>query len=393
MVRVPEARRRSAGWGARLAALILGGALALALGEGAARVYLAATAQPAAAGGLHRLTDEAWIYEPDPAHPEISSQGLRERELEVPVPLGTSRILVLGDSVPYGDGVRVEQAFPRRLEALLGDGRPGVQTVNAGVLGWSTWNQLHWYRERGQVFGAGIVVVAFSLNDVTNPRLHWYARSKALGVVPDDAIPDVRDDRSRVLPVLESLWGPEEMARSHPSWLRRSRLFCLLDRRLGDDRALREHQEALRRGTVAEHGGREWPAYLTGEDTLGVDVLLDPTSPQWRWLGSTWDRLFDAIEQAGARPVLLYLPVAWQLEPGYPFRPQDQVAAWAGERGIPFVDPLPSMADHATWDVFLGERSGYLDIWHLTPLGHDLVAHALATALAPLLGPEANSKD
>ncbi len=381
MASEPAPEPRPVGWKTRLAALTLGLALALLLGEAGARVYLASTAPPETTGGLHRLTDEGWIYEPDPAHPEISSQGLRDREFAVPAPEGAERVLVLGDSVPYGDGVAPEQAFPRQLEGRLRAARPELEVVNAGVLGWSPWNQLQWFRARGQSFGAEVVVVAFSLNDVTNPRLHWYTRSAALGVVPDDAIPDPADDRDRVLPLLEEIWGPLEMARSHPSPLRRSRLYCLLDRRLGGQGALERHQASLREGTTASHGGREWPTYLTGEDTLGLDVLLDVGSPQWRWLDATWGELFDAIEAAGARPVLLSLPVAFQLEEGYPFRPQDQVAAWARRRGVPFVDPLPTLRDHPTWDVFLGEQSGYLDIWHLTPLGHELVAAALVPAV------------
>ena len=376
---------RTVGWKARLLALILGLALALGLGEVGARIYLASTAPPEPVGSLHRLTDQPWIYEPDPAHPEISSQGLRDREFVIPAPAGSSRVLVLGDSVPYGDGVAAEQPFPRRLEERLGVGRPTAEVINAGVLGWSPWNELRWYQARGREFGADVVVVAFSLNDVTNPRLHWYTRSKALGVVPADAIPDPEDDRERILPLLEEIWDPMEMALSHPSRLRRSRLFCLLDRRLGARGALEAHQLALREGTQVEHGGREWPTYLTGEDTLGVDALLDVGTPQWRWLRATWNALFDAIEAEGAQPVLLSLPVAWQLEEGCPFRPQDQVAAYARQRGVPFVDPLPAMAGHQVWDVFLGERSGYLDIWHLTPLGHELVAEALEERVAEAL--------
>jgi len=44
-------------------------------------------------------------------------------------------ILAFGDSLTAGYGLRPEQAFPARLEALLAERRPGARVVNAGMSG------------------------------------------------------------------------------------------------------------------------------------------------------------------------------------------------------------------------------------------------------------------
>ncbi len=53
-----------------------------------------------------------------------NARGYRDREWPAPEPRAPGsrelRVAVLGDSVPYGSGVRVEDAFPRALERALG---------------------------------------------------------------------------------------------------------------------------------------------------------------------------------------------------------------------------------------------------------------------------------
>lgn len=50
----------------------------------------------------------------------------------------TTKILVLGDSLTSGFGLRSEESFPAKLEAKLGGGGLDVRVVNAGVAGDTT---------------------------------------------------------------------------------------------------------------------------------------------------------------------------------------------------------------------------------------------------------------
>lgn len=64
----------------------------------------------------------------------INSAGIRDREEVVgPKPPGQRRIVCLGDSFTFGWGVKVEDAWPRLVEAGLRQEDDGIRTVNCGA--------------------------------------------------------------------------------------------------------------------------------------------------------------------------------------------------------------------------------------------------------------------
>lgn len=110
---------------------------------------------------------------------EINSQGLRERELGAPRP-GTLRILVLGDSVVFGLGVRAEDAFPRALERTLEQQQQPIQVLNGGVPGYGTLQEMKLFEETVGVLQPDVVLVTVSVfNDVEDnvkfarPQKRW----------------------------------------------------------------------------------------------------------------------------------------------------------------------------------------------------------------------------
>ncbi len=106
--------------------------------EAALRVYGVARelfpptpVEPAPVEPLHTLVDSPLLYALNPEHPEINSQGLRDDNVTIPKPDGTFRILVLGDSVAYGDSVSRNDTFANRLEGLL---RESIGSAEVTVL-------------------------------------------------------------------------------------------------------------------------------------------------------------------------------------------------------------------------------------------------------------------
>jgi lysophospholipase L1-like esterase len=63
----------------------------------------------------------------------INSLGMRDRELQPAAVPGAFRILMLGDSNTFGEGVRYEDSYPAALEKLLDTGRRRVQVLDGGV--------------------------------------------------------------------------------------------------------------------------------------------------------------------------------------------------------------------------------------------------------------------
>src|SRR5688572_12580659 len=151
----------------RLCVSLTASVLSVLVLEIALRVYDSATAHFASPAlqqppvPLHVLKDSPVLYGLNPEHPDISSQGLRDDEAVVPKPAGMRRILVIGDSVAYGSSVPRADAFPNRLERLLRQPSRSVEVINAGVMGYTPYNELQYYLHGGKDFGADLVIVAF----------------------------------------------------------------------------------------------------------------------------------------------------------------------------------------------------------------------------------------
>lgn len=303
------------------------------------------------------------LYEPNPERPDVSAQGLRDRAYVVPKPADRFRILVLGDSVAGGFQLPVARSFPEVLERRLAP----VEVVNASAAGWSTWNELHFYLARGRAFEPDLVIVALCLNDVVDPALHWLRLLGPQAVLPAGSIPDPRYHD-------EHIAGRLRLRRLADS---PSQLLRELGPRLDDfwywRRFAREGWRDRDRARI--------PVFLTYEDTLPIDVWMDPESAQWRWLREKLERLEAAVRADGAAFALIVLPLAYQLDAAYPYLPQQVVARYCEQRSWLCIDVLPELRRYRAEEVFQLDAPGYHDVWHLTPRGHRVVAHAVERRL------------
>jgi lysophospholipase L1-like esterase len=91
----------------------------------------------------------------------INENGLRDRERSYERQDDIKRILVLGDSFAWGYGVEESERFSQRLEAAL-----DVEVINAGVSGYSTDQELLWYRSEGIKYETDLVILVLAGNDV-----------------------------------------------------------------------------------------------------------------------------------------------------------------------------------------------------------------------------------
>lgn len=372
-------RTRSQRWLANLALAAAG--IALVLGAFEVGLRIRAAGRPEPPPGIPRfLPCEGcgYAFGLNPAHPEVSAQGLRDRDFELPKPEGVFRILVLGDSVTYGVRVAAERTYPKVLERRLRALHPEIEVVNAGVTGFTPWNALHFYLEQGRRFEADLVLLMLCLNDVADPQLHWDALGKTRIEAPPESLPNVAYHEGPIRTQLRL-----HRLRDSPSLLVRTLAKRGLDR-------WRDHQ--LETLGHRHHGGRRWPVYLTAEHPKTIDVLLDWDSPEWRWLRGILDRVAAAVEADGARFVLALAPLAYQIDPAYPFLPQALVARYCEERSIACIDLLPPLRRHPVEQTYLLNFSGVYDIWHWTSAGHLVAAAAIEEfVLDEGLIPEADS--
>ena len=153
----------------RLLALMLVGGL---VGLGAAEAFLRLMPWPERRAHVtgdpvrhHRLR-AGWQGPVQGQAFHVNALGLRERELAVPPPPGTRRILMLGDSFTEGAGLAAEDTVPRRLETLLAPRCPGVEVVNAGTASYSPILHYLVLQELGARLRPELVVLNFDVTDV-----------------------------------------------------------------------------------------------------------------------------------------------------------------------------------------------------------------------------------
>jgi len=98
----------------------------------------------------------------------FNSVGWRSEEHSLEKPPGTYRILALGDSYTFGQGVRREHLCVERLEALLNGKsfKERVETINAGISAYNTINERDLLAQKGVHYDPDLVIVHFVPNDI-----------------------------------------------------------------------------------------------------------------------------------------------------------------------------------------------------------------------------------
>lgn len=100
-----------------------------------------------------------------------NSYGFRDREVSIEPSPDILRILCLGDSLTFGDGVAMDATYPKQVEALLNAAKPTLryEVINAGVPSYDTWQEIAFFAHKGIEFKPDIVLLGFYGNDVV-PR-------------------------------------------------------------------------------------------------------------------------------------------------------------------------------------------------------------------------------
>jgi hypothetical protein len=305
---------------------------------------------------------------------------------------GRSRILVLGDS--QADGyVDNEETFSTLLEQRLSvDSHPPPEVLNAGVTGYSPAQQYLWYQVRGSALSPALVISLVSLgNDVaelgdpTKPSARGDDERSREWTAPETPGPGrAVSDRSRILLLLR------HSLRSLPiSGVLNDAGVPIFDSRAGGvpigtlTAILRECHGCFWQHLQQVLYARDDPRQFDRDLRAVSDVLV---------------RLAEALRADGGRTLVALLPTRMDVEPeraapeltpitrllglgAADLEVQNRVAlsleAALTRAGVPVVSLLGSLRASAARGPLYYDRD-----WHLTPLGHVVVAEALAHAIA-----------
>jgi lysophospholipase L1-like esterase len=169
-----EQGRSPLSWRSKLALVSFGTLVALVLAEGALRVATAFsnplldegwTPEQAQSGEYWAIYDSDLGYRQNPKFADMNDDGLRDH------PIGPKadrfRVLFLGDSVAvYGD--TVDDTFVGHLRATLAGDHAfdRVEVINAGVKGYTNYQELLFLKKFGVTLTPDLVGFEFCLNDL-----------------------------------------------------------------------------------------------------------------------------------------------------------------------------------------------------------------------------------
>src|SRR5512139_1639636 len=120
-------------------------------------------------------------YELTPNVADVNALGLRGGPIEAARLPGVGRVIVLGDSFTYGDGVRANEALPAQLELQLNQkGNARYEVLNFGVPGYNTAQEFAYLQEAGLALHPDLVIVAFNLSDADFSPLRNQSRSHVM---------------------------------------------------------------------------------------------------------------------------------------------------------------------------------------------------------------------
>jgi lysophospholipase L1-like esterase len=242
---------------------------------------------------------------------EANSDGCRDREHAVDAEPESWRIACLGDSVTMGWGVPGEAAYPSILERELERRGSPAEVFNVSMVGWSARQEAVAYERILRKYQVDDVILGVCLNDIPEMQNN---------IVPSDV--------------------------THPV-ARLAKWSALVRVAVGaETREIRNVEELFNREGTA-HVERGWG--LVVEEIRRVRQML---------------------AKDGVRLLVVAFPFRFQVEPGAPDPlPQQRLAAFCREEGIPFIDMLETLRP-------LG-GAAFVDHDHLSTRGNQAVVRAL----------------
>jgi lysophospholipase L1-like esterase len=317
-------------WVINLALILFGLLVGLAIVEGIARLTYR---QPWHSKLIEeQRRSEIYSY-------QLNRYNLRDRDYLDPKRPDARRVLILGDSFTFGQGVYNDDAiFPEILERQLNASQaiPGVEHVevlNAGISGSLTGNWLNLCHALFPQFDPDIVLIVFFLRDGTRTA----------------SIPEFFDVIRRKIEIRN----------------RRSRLYryCF---------TFRYWRDYWDRSNISSlYASRFHKSYFGNKGETS----------EWRRAQSNLLKIRDLTKQKSAVVGLVVFPIFVELNENYPFRNIcDLIENFAVTNGIPSHNLLPEFLGKNAPDLWI---SGYDQ--HPNEKAHSMVAESLLPFVVNLL--------
>jgi lysophospholipase L1-like esterase len=252
---------------------------------------------------------------------DINNHGFRGPDVFLEKAPGTFRIIVLGDSVTFGEGVKWEDTYTYRLQDRLHkEVSPTIEVLNFGVSSWSTTDEIAYLEQQGQAFQPDVVLLAYFLNDAN------YAGGL-------------------------DLW--EEFRASYEAAvLRHSYLFSYVYARIGQQVYGRRYVEHTLQDALSHTAEWERSMHLLHKGSVIANRI-------------------------GAQYGVIIFPFMYRLDDSYPFVViHDMIKQVCQEHDIPVLDLFPAYRGHKDTSLWAHPSDQ-----HPNEIGHEIAAETIANFL------------
>lgn len=288
----------------------------------------------------------------------VNSVGMRGPDVaRTPAP-GVHRVLVLGDSVVFGQEMAEADTLPARLARDLEEGGGRWEVLNAGVPGYDAVASAQAYDAIWADYAPQIVIFGMSLNDY----------GLAPGYSPIGVL--TNRDRDEPPPGWVDRWVDRSEFVTLLRWLREWGRGTLTSQLV--QRAEAQRDGALPPGDPGP--GFRKPALVKPMADLHLAFYHAPIPWYWdRMIGAIAD-LARSTSRHGARLLVVIFPESYQVGvPAPDDEPQRRILAACAEHGVSCLDLLPAFARV--------EGESFFDVSHPNARGHAAAAMAIAEAL------------
>jgi len=235
-------------------------------------------------------------------HVHLNALGHRDNEFAADKPENTFRIVVLGDSLTFGEGVEdVNDLYTEIIETKLNRGQFSyrIEVINTAQCGYNVAEYLRTMKHQGLSYGPDLVMIGFFLNDIE----------------------DSKENRPRT----EILPGPLHRLLSKVSFVYHYTYYGISSALLGE----------------------RWDAYTR--------AYTSPHSHDWKRFALYWEELLTVCRDRGIPAVVIILPCIEHLDDEHEhIDVYDRVASLSIENGAAVMNVFPTLKGRQPKELRVG---------------------------------------
>ncbi|MBX2993032.1 MAG: SGNH/GDSL hydrolase family protein [Bacteroidetes bacterium] len=301
----------------------------------------------------------------------INSVGLRDNEIGSKQE-NSLRIVGLGDSFSFANGVTLEETYFKRVESRLSSayGRP-VELINCAVPSYSPLQSFRMLQKYGMAFDPDIVVLGFFVgNDFVESMDLFDAEGKPLltasnGNLVSVKASDRQNERGIIRPLTTTVRA-HLASHSHLYVFLRDRMSNMLSKaglrpfNLPPEFCAKEYSPRMVQGwAITSSILRDLSEYVRNYNKRLVVVVLPAI---YQVYTNSWSEYINALKLN---------PDLYDLD-----KPQKLLAEFCRDEGIEFVDALPALRSNSANAQLFFPVDG-----HPTKEGHEIISEVLASYL------------